>query len=84
MTQLKDLDYIYENIVGGLGKWQLKITLLLWPMSLVPSLVLFMNVFTTYTPPHRCYVDGCDTGSSVVEESWVDFALPKGKLCTVH
>ena len=26
----------------------------------------------------RCYVDQCDSDASQINETWVDFALPKG------
>ena len=55
-----DFDYILDGIVGGGGWWQWKKCLLLIPQYLTNGLPLLLHMFTAYTPPHRCYVDGCD------------------------
>ena len=56
-----DFDYILDEIVGGGGWWQWKKCLLLIPSYLTNGVLpLLLHLFTAYTPPHRCFVDGCD------------------------
>ncbi len=57
----RDFDYILDEIVGGGGWWQWKKCLLFVPSYLtVGNLPLLLHLFTAYTPPHRCLVEGCD------------------------
>ena len=77
-SEKKDVDYIFEHIVGGFGWWQVLNTLFLWPATWVGGIPLFITVFSAYSPPHRCLVPGCDTPESLVNASWNEFAIPKG------
>ncbi len=72
----KDIDYIFEKIVGGGGKWQWKLTLLWFPVSWIGGYPLFLDVYAAYTPPHRCFVPGCDSSASSFNATYLDFALP--------
>ena len=59
-NSMATLDYILLNHCGGMGKWQFKntmFTLLIFFASLYP---LFITVFTTYAPEHRCHIEQCD------------------------
>jgi hypothetical protein len=61
------LDYILEKHVGGIGKWQIKnsiLVLLLYYTSMYP---LFITVFTIYAPDHRCHVKHCDVTNDTVQ-----------------
>lgn len=81
----KDIDYIFTHIVGGSGRWQWKTTLMLFPFVWVGGYPLFLAVFATYTPLHRCLVPGCDLvaqGNQALDfkASWLEFAIPSGKI----
>ena len=50
-----DLDYILEDVVGGGGRWQWRKWLFLVPTYLAMGApALLMQMFSAYTPPHRC------------------------------
>ena len=58
---IPSLDYILLTHCGGMGKWQLKnsfFVLLIYYASLYP---LFLTVFSTYAPEHRCYIEASIT-----------------------
>ena len=80
MGQARDLDYIFGNIVGGNGKWQLRKSLSIWFGYNSGLMVLFITVFSTFTPSHRCFIDSCDTAESGLNETWVEFGIPLSKL----
>ena len=56
----RDLDYIMDEITGGGGWWQWKKALWLIPQYISSGLPLLLHMFAAYTPPHRCFVPGCD------------------------
>ena len=93
LNTMTTVDYILVRHCGGIGKWQLQnsiFVLLVWFASCYP---LFITIFTTYAPDHRCYVDFCDTSNHTVATDWIPFAIPKrestdkflstGKNCNV-
>ena len=70
------LDYILLTHCGGMGKWQLKnsfFVLLIFYASLYP---LFVTVFTTYAPEHRCHIEQCDIDNQTVNTEWLSYAIP--------
>ena len=70
------LDYILLTHCGGMGKWQLKnsfFVLLIFYASLYP---LFVTVFTTYAPEHRCHIEQCDINNQTVNTEWLSYAIP--------
>ena len=74
----KDIDFILDNYVGGGGKWQWKILLIMFPVTWISGYPLFLDVYAAYTPVHRCYVDQCDSNTSAYNEDWLNIALPTG------
>ena len=57
-------------------KWQLKnsfFVLLIFYASLYP---LFVTVFTTYAPEHRCHIEQCDIDNQTVNTEWLSYAIP--------
>ncbi len=77
MNTLATLDYILMTHCGGMGKWQVKnsfFVLLVFFASLYP---LFITVFTTYAPEHRCYIEQCDLDNQTVLTDWLSFAIPR-------
>ena len=77
----RDLDHIFEEIVGGNGWWQWRTTIILFPLAWIGGYPTFLSIFAAYTPEHRCFIQGCDSGeSSDFNTSFVDFAIPKGIL----
>lgn len=72
-----DLDYILDEIVGGGGLWQWKKAMWLTPQYLAGGLPLLLHLFTAYTPPHRCYIEGCDFGTNhPFNSSFLSFSVP--------
>ena len=77
LNTMTTVDYILVRHCGGIGKWQLQnsiFVLLVWFASCYP---LFITIFTTYAPDHRCHVDLCDTSNHTVATDWIPFAIPK-------
>ena len=57
----QDIDYIFENIVGGGGRWQwLFVVGCTFPIHLASCLPLLIHLFAAYEAKHRCYIPGCD------------------------
>ena len=76
----KDMDYILEEIVGGNGWWQWRTTFILFPLSWIGGYPLFMSIFAAYAPPHRCLIEGCETGlGQGLNASFLEFTTPKGE-----
>ena len=61
----KDIDYIFENIIGGGGIWQWLVILLIWPIGIASEFPLLLHLFTAYEHKHRCYIPGCDDENGV-------------------
>ena len=77
------MDYILLKHCGGMGRWQVQnsfFVLLIYYASLYP---LFITVFTTYAPDHRCYVKNCDLTNDTVLTDWLSFAIPKDESSSV-
>ena len=77
------LDYILLTHCGGMGKWQLKnsiFVLLIYYSSLYP---LFVTVFSTYAPEHRCYIEGCDIDNQTVNTDWLANAVPNQESSSI-
>eukprot|EP00094_Tigriopus_californicus_P007746 TCALIF_07461-PA protein Name:"Similar to Slc22a12 Solute carrier family 22 member 12 (Mus musculus)" AED:0.90 eAED:1.00 QI:0/0/0/0.5/1/1/2/0/174 len=71
-----DVDFILDELVGGGGWWQWKMTLMSLPIGWSSLYALFITMYAAYSPPHRCYIPACDSASSMINESWTGFALP--------
>ena len=72
------MDYILLHHCGGIGKWQWKKALFAVILFYSASYPLFITVFTTYAPNHRCFVEYCDaTTNDTIEASWISLAIPK-------
>ena len=53
----QDIDYIFENIVGGGGRWQwLFVVGCTFPIHLASCLPLLIHLFAAYEAKHRCYI----------------------------
>ena len=79
----RDVDYIFEYLVGGSGWWQIRTTLLLFPLFWASVYPIFLPVFAASAPRHRCQVEQCDGGISGFDgnlsQPWVKFAIPAGE-----
>ena len=60
--EAKDLDYIFDNIVGNSGWGQWSILLAQFFIRASGAMALFIPVFTTYEPLHLCLVSNCESG----------------------
>lgn len=83
MNSYATMDYILLKHCGGMGRWQVQnsiFVLLIYYASLYP---LFITVFTTYAPDHRCHVENCDTTNDTVLTDWLIFAIPKEESSSV-
>ena len=72
-----DIDYIFENVVGGNNFWQWYILFLLWPILTASVFPWLLHLFTSYEPKHRCFVPNCDDLTSIFESDFTQFALPQ-------
>ena len=77
----EDLDYIFDEIVGGgdggdLGQWV--ILFALFPVGLCAGFPLFMHLFACFEPRHRCYIPTCDdfNNSMTLEPEWISLTIP--------
>ena len=57
----KDLDYIFETIVGSTGWGQWSILLAQFFIRASGSMALFISIFTTFEPLHLCLVSNCES-----------------------
>ncbi|XP_059089923.1 organic cation transporter protein-like isoform X2 [Tigriopus californicus] len=49
----------------------------LTPQYLAGGLPLLLHLFTAYTPPHRCFIEGCDIGTDLqFDTSFLAFSIP--------
>ena len=46
----QDIDYIFENIVGGNSYWQWYTVLTLWPIAMASGFPWLLHLFTSYEP----------------------------------
>ena len=74
---VKDIDYIFENIVGGGGKWQWYIMLLTYPIMFASAPPCVLHLFTAYLPDYRCVVPNCDTNLTSITADFLEFSVPK-------
>ena len=80
-----DIDYIFENIVGGGGLWQWYIVVVMYPIVFASGFPLILHMFTAFAPRHRCFVPGCDfenddvknASLNDIDASFLNFALPR-------
>ena len=70
------MDYILLHHCGGVGKWQWQMALCAVALFYSASYPLFVTIFTTYAPNHRCYVEYCDTTNKTIEPTWISWAIP--------
>ena len=81
--EASDIDFIFENVVGGGGLWQWAIVIIMYPIVFASGFPLILHMFTAYAPEFRCFVPGCDDDTPMKNESIsvdnaiLDFALPK-------
>ena len=71
MEEGSDIDYIFENVVGGGGLWQSAIVIIMYPIVFASGFPLILHMFTAYAPEFRCFVPGCDD-PSMKNESIMD------------
>ena len=78
----KDIDYIYDKIVGGgslkdFGQWMILLALI--SVSFLSSWPIYVNLFAGFKPRHRCLVPNCDMEETIVDMSpdWISKAIPK-------
>ena len=57
-TKSASLDHILEKYVGGVGKYQIFITIILYHVRVTFSGIY--HVFTAYPPDHRCRIELCE------------------------
>lgn len=51
MGEIRDLDFVLQDIVGGNGKWQWKVILLFqFPLSMVGAMPVFVHLFAAHPP----------------------------------
>ena len=55
-----DLDKLLEERLGEFGRYQKLIYLLICLPAALTAGVTLSSVFTQFSPPHRCFVPGCD------------------------
>lgn len=73
----KDFETILEDYVGGGGWWQWKKLIWLFPVHVACGIPLLLHMFAAYTPPHRCFVDGCDVPDQpVFHGDFLNFTTP--------
>ncbi len=79
-------DSLLEDEVGGVGcgRWQARVTALLWAGAFYTGMAFLLYPFAFATPRRfRCAVPGCDAdadgdgNSGRVDQPWVDGAIPK-------
>ena len=73
------MDYILQNHCGGMGKWQWKKSIFAVILFYAASYPLFITVFTTYAPNHRCYIEFCDVKNDTIETDWLSLAIPNAE-----
>ena len=78
----KGFDQILTEYVGGRGRYQLKITLLMTPLYWLTLPLLFLIVFSAYVPKHRCKVSACENITGKVSFFLSILPNPNIKLCT--
>lgn len=82
MESKYNYDYLLENYIGGAGKWQLIQYSLLLLQSAASAIPFFLYMYSTFSPPHRCFVSICDNyppGNASYTEPWTSFAIPEEK-----
>ena len=73
-----DFDTILENYVGGGGKWQWSKIFWLAPGHIAFGIPVLLHIFAAYTPPHRCFINGCDSNvNPAFEASFLDYSTPR-------
>ena len=58
--EIRDIDYVLTDIVGGGGRWQWFMVFAMWPITFAAGYPILIHMFTAYEPRHRCYIPGCD------------------------
>ena len=83
-AEIKSIDSILDNIVGGDGLWQWKIFSVVLIAEIYTYTNILLHTLTTFTPSHRCYIPFCDndfnanvTGKNFFNKEWLEFAIPK-------
>lgn len=77
--ELHDIDFIFTHLVGGHGFWQWRTTMILFPFTWISGYPLFLAVFATYIPNHRCLIPECeDIEATQFETDWTNFSIPRG------
>ena len=79
----KDLDHIYVDIIGGAGTWQWRTTFLLLVVWWCAYYPLYTYIFAAYVPPHRCFIEGCDSANSTMNESFLSFTTARGNFSSL-
>ena len=78
MSPVKDIDYIFENIVGGGGKWQWYIMLLTYPIMFASAPPCVLHLFTAFLPDYRCFVPNCEESNGTsFQADFLEFSVPR-------
>uniref|UniRef100_A0A1L8DEA8 Putative synaptic vesicle transporter svop n=1 Tax=Nyssomyia neivai TaxID=330878 RepID=A0A1L8DEA8_9DIPT len=70
-----DLNLILEQI-GPFGKFQFKLFSLICISSFVASTNFLLFIFTAREIDYRCKIPQCDTNSSIIDASYLNFTVP--------
>ena len=83
----RDIDFIYDNIVGGgdlkdFGQWLILLALI--AVSFLSSWPVYINLFAGYKPRHRCLIPNCDNESitAIFSPDWISTSIPANGLST--
>jgi len=71
------IDHILTEYVGGHGPYQWKLLAAVYPVGFASGYPLLLHMMSTYAPPHRCYVEECESLDGSVHADWTSYALPK-------
>ena len=76
----RGFDQILTEYVGGRGRYQLKITLLMTTLYWLTFPLLFLIVFSAYVPKHRCKVSACENITGKVSFFFINSTKSKYQI----
>ena len=82
LKDAKDIDYIYDKIVGGgsvkdFGQWFILLALII--INFISSWPIYIVLFAGFKPRHRCFISNCDTEKTITSTTpdWISNAIPE-------